>query len=160
MRTACVSRAPRIKVYVTLGWLVVLSCFIFSYTVQAENEKGLSSRTGDDSLHISVAFAECSGLYKAMSLNMSAERVESAERMNQIGADVGVTAAMIASLSMDWDQATALIQHIATTSASRWDVAIRSGSPSVLDHYVACDRLGVLDGDLAIQQSLFPHDTR
>ena len=160
MEIACPSQEYRVKAYIALGWLVVLSYLVFAHTAQAQPEESSPPTVEDDSLHISVAFAECSGLYKAMSLNMPVEKIESAERMNRIGADVGVTAAMIASLSMDWNQATALIHHIATTSASRWDVAIRSGSPAVLEHYVACDRLGALDGDLAVQQSLFPHDTQ
>ena len=153
------SKEYQSNVCATLGCLIVLSVLIFSHTVKAHSEDLPPSAIEDDSLHISVAFAECSGLYKAMSLNMPAEKIESAERMNRIGADVGVTAAMIASLSMDWDQAATLIHHIATTSASRWDTAIRSGSLAVLEHYVACDRLGALDGDLAIQQSLLPRDT-
>lgn len=99
-------------------------------------------------VQISVAFAECSGFYKAMS--MASRNRQTAEHINRIGADIGVTATMIASLSMEWEQAMRLTRHVAGQSLSRWNSMIHTRNPAVLEHYLACESLGALQGDLSI----------
>ncbi|AMW33997.1 hypothetical protein HEQ62_09085 [Haematospirillum jordaniae] len=110
-----------------------------------------SPETGADEsiMQISVAFAECSGFYRALS--MASRNRRTAEQIGQIGTDVGVTATLIASLSMEWDQAMSFTRHVAGQSASRWKPAINARNPSVLQHYLACESLGALHGDLSIE---------